>query len=235
MKNKRFDRLEIEAHPGEMFSTVAERAMYDAKSYGRKEKVWFSFNGISCVVTRGTNLEWLYRDYQNAFTMDWKEVGPDCVAEYSAEVQAELLKRDRLSQERQAARRIESDRKEQIQRELFAEKTKGVVLELADGDLWQNGLANNTDPYGACIYEYAESWAKLMQAEMAKGSALSDCAERTSFELGYLGITGFMYGAAVSVLSACWKHGETLRRWHNREYDYAGTGVVNPAIITLSK
>jgi hypothetical protein len=62
---------------------------------------------------------------------------------------------------------------------------------------------------------------------------LREIAEPTSFELGFLGITGFMYGAAVQILSKCWKHGEDLRKWHNNEYGHEGEGVVNPAILTL--
>lgn len=47
------------------------------------------------------------------------------------------------------------------------------------------------------------------------------------------GITGFMYGVAVSILSQCWEYGEFLRKWHNKEYGYDGDGVVNPAVITV--
>jgi hypothetical protein len=53
------------------------------------------------------------------------------------------------------------------------------------------------------------------------------------------GITGFMFGCAVLVLAKCWKYGEALRRWHNRdtqigtEGDHANEtgGVLNPALI----
>ena len=49
------------------------------------------------------------------------------------------------------------------------------------------------------------------------------------------GITGFMYGCAVNTLSQLWKYGEELRKWHNKDYGYEGDGVVNPAILTVSK
>lgn len=73
-----------------------------------------------------------------------------------------------------------------------------------------------------------------MQVEMSKGKTLKDVAEKTSFEMGFLGTTGFMYGAAVSVLSQCWKYGEELRKWHNKEYNHEGEGVVNPAILIIN-
>ena len=96
------------------------------------------------------------------------------------------------------------------------------------------GKAKNTDPYGACVYVYAEGWAKLMQREIAKGKTVAECAQKTSHELYFLGITGFMYGAAVSILSHCWKYGEELRKWHNKDYGHEGDGVVNPAILTIN-
>lgn len=48
------------------------------------------------------------------------------------------------------------------------------------------------------------------------------------------GISGFMYGCAVNILAQCWKYGEELRIWHNKDYGYEGDGVVNPAVLTVS-
>jgi hypothetical protein len=52
-----------------------------------------------------------------------------------------------------------------------------------------------------------------------------------------------MYGAAVSVLSSCWEHGEELRRWHNLDVQIHDEGekanetgaVLNPAIMCIGK
>ena len=60
-----------------------------------------------------------------------------------------------------------------------------------------------------------------------------DNADKLSHEADTEGITGYMYGCAVSILSQCWKYGEYLRKWHNKEYNYDGDGVVNPAILTI--
>jgi len=44
-----------------------------------------------------------------------------------------------------------------------------------------------------------------------------------------------MYGCAVSMLSQCWKYGEELRRWHNKEWGHEDTdGIVNPAVLTIN-
>ena len=72
-----------------------------------------------------------------------------------------------------------------------------------------------------------------MQIELAKGKTIQEIANETQKGVSFYGITGFQYGAAVSVLSTHWKYGEQLRKWHNKEYYHDGEGVVNPAIITL--
>jgi hypothetical protein len=82
-------------------------------------------------------------------------------------------------------------------------------------EAWKKGKAVNSDFYGAGIYAYAEKWADMMEAELSEGKSLKDIAEKTSYAADTDAITGFMYGAAVSVLSEVWEHGEELRRWHN--------------------
>ena len=92
---------------------------------------------------------------------------------------------------------------------------------------------NSTDSYSHGVVKYMHRWANLMEAEMAEGKKIADIAERTSHEADKEGITGFMYGCAVSALSTYWEHGEELRQWHNSKYGHHGEGVVNPAILTV--
>jgi len=99
---------------------------------------------------------------------------------------------------------------------------------------YQNWKAKNTDDYSAAIFRYAENWADLMEQEMEGGQDVTDIADRTSHEADTEGITGFMYGMAVKILSLCWEHGEKLRVWHNKKYDHEGEGVVNPAVLTVT-
>jgi hypothetical protein len=100
---------------------------------------------------------------------------------------------------------------------------------------------NSSDPYSARVVSYGEDWANLMEARLSKGEQLADIAKETSHEADTDGITGFMYGCAVSALSHFWEHGETLRRWHNKdtqigqegdEANEAG-GVLNPALLQV--
>ncbi len=111
---------------------------------------------------------------------------------------------------------------------------------------WQNWKDKNKDPYGAACVVYADRWAVLMEKEITDETDLvkfmQDRARSLSHEADTDGITGFMYGCAVSMLSQCWKYGESLRRWHNKdtqigtEGEKANTdgGVLNPALLTIS-
>lgn len=116
--------------------------------------------------------------------------------------------------------------------------------------LWESGLANNQDHYGNAVYRYASEWANRMERELAKGTdrpgeevLVRDIAERTSREADTEGITAFMYGAAVSILAADWKHGEELRRWHNLDTQIGNEGekanesggVLNPAVLKIGE
>ena len=112
---------------------------------------------------------------------------------------------------------------------------------LTDPDGWAASVAANSDPYGAVAIRYAAVWASMMDAEIAKGAKVADIAKRTSHEADDEGITGFMYGCAVSLLSKVWTHGEELRRWHNLDTQIRDEGekanesggVLNPALLSI--
>ena len=108
-------------------------------------------------------------------------------------------------------------------------------MRVKNQERYENWKKSNVDPYGVAIFEFAETWATLMEEQIEKGEKLEDIAGKLSHEADEDGITGFMYGAAVSILSECWIYGEDLRRWHNKDYGYVGNGVVNPAVITIGK
>lgn len=114
-------------------------------------------------------------------------------------------------------------------------------MKIKNQAFWEKGLASNTDPYGRRCFTYAEDWANLMEARMANGERIADMAEATSHEADTDGITGFMYGVAVSILSKVWEHGEALRLWHNLETQIGNEGetanksgaVLNPALLNI--
>ena len=83
---------------------------------------------------------------------------------------------------------------------------------------WEKFVTINNDPYGSGVVRYAERWANMMEQEMESGKSLIEIADATSNKADTEGITGYMYGCAVSILSQVWEHGEELRKWHNKEY-----------------
>lgn len=115
-------------------------------------------------------------------------------------------------------------------------------MDISNEASWKECREHNTDPYGNAVIRFAEAWANVMEREMAAGRMLHDVAHAASREADTEGITGFMYGAAVCVLSDCWTHGEALRRWHNKDIQIgtegeeanASGGVLNPALLCMS-
>ncbi len=101
---------------------------------------------------------------------------------------------------------------------------------------WENCKAiNSKSDYSNCVIDYTILWAQYMEYLMAKhDKKLSDIWDTSSHLADIYGITGFMYGCAVSILSSIWKYGEELRVQHNSKYNHEGDGVVNPAILTIS-
>lgn len=101
--------------------------------------------------------------------------------------------------------------------------------------------ANKDSGYGMGVMDYAERWANLMEKALEEGACLSDVADAISHEADTDGITGFMYGCAVSILSKCWVYGEELRLWHNIDVQIQNEGeranesdaVLNPALLSI--
>ena len=200
-------------------------------------------NGATVLVNGDSNADLIFRDQQRAQSGYIKgDVGPYPKAELTAADKASDAriadKNERESQKRQA----KYEAKAKAHREVVEAKLVNAPnIELADAAGWQKFKTVNSDGYGGAVVTYSERWARLMQVEMAKGKNFEDVAEATSQEANLEGITGFMYGCAVSTLSACWKHGEQLRRWHNIKTQLGNEGekanesggVLNPALLSI--
>lgn len=223
--------IKLDTSVGNTFSRVAEAAK--VKAAEQKCNVEFEFNGVNCLVNSSTNLNWLYRDYSNSWTMGWKEVGPNCPEKYSSSVQAEFEAKTKAKEEKNAIQRAEWQAKDKADREACELAIKGVELEFKDVEAWQKSRAVNNDGYGGAAMDYAEAWAKKMQILIADGQTVAEIADYAQEGLGFLGITGFQFGCAVGILTQAWKHGEELRVWLNGKYGHMGEGVVNPAVMNI--
>lgn len=131
-------------------------------------------------------------------------------------------------------------RREQVH-QLVLDTDKSSEMEFKDEEahkLWDEFCAKQAEDetgYSQCVVDYARYWAKFMQYLKEKHNvSVIQIAGRASHDADVNGITGFMYGCAVNVLSQVWKYGEELRVWHNKQYGHEGDGVVNPAVLTVS-
>ncbi len=196
--------------------------------------VEFYFNNCKVLVDKHTNVSLLSRDFLNLWMyLDYGEIGPDCEQEYSPEILKALAdKKQEIETRRQ--KEAEIYEQESLQKlKSFQEKVGEETIDLISPTIWEEGKIVNSDGYGKGIYTYGECWAKLMQVEIKAGNKLENIAEKTSNEADLEGITGFMYGAAVSILSQTWVYGKLLNDWHNAQYNHSGNGTVNPALLTI--
>lgn len=170
------------------------------------------------------------------------DTSPESIVEYYNE------ECDRRSKEYQASPECKRREEEAKAREGAPRSEMASAMEAAPGEptwsnpeIWQSWVDANKDGYGGAVITYAHRWARAMEGAINDGQALDDCADHLSNVCDEEGVTGFMYGCAVQMLSQAWVHGEELRRWHNSktqihdEGDKANEagGVLNPAVLNL--
>lgn len=131
----------------------------------------------------------------------------------------------------------EAERANQQRRSALAAAILGAPHEpnmSRNPDGWAQSVEVNNDPYGAAAIAYTATWARLMEGAISAGESVEACADRCSHLADTDGITGFMHGCAVSILSQCWVHGEALRAWHNAQWGVTSeSGTLNPALLTI--
>ena len=211
------------------FGTEVLRA-YDCDENATFTGIKFEFNGVTLTVTKETADE--ERIYQ-----EWND-GMEANAEkYRLEREA-YMKTPEYRAERAKALKLQT-RRETVEKEVLA-VDESSELEFKDDEAkakWEHWVEiNSNDGYSFGVVKYARRWAKYMQHLMAKhNKSIYQIADKASHVTDIEGITGFMYGCAVAMLSECWKYGEELRRWHNKEWGQEDCdGVVNPAVLTVN-
>ena len=202
------------------------------------------FNSVVIYVDQDSDPQLIYRDWDRAISGYIKgPVGPHPTPVLSdAELAHDALV-ECQNQKRAALRAAEYEERMAREKAEYNAALSTTLPMQRDEVKWQEGIdAQKGDGYGLAVYSFAEAWARLMQARMSEGAKLEDVAEECcSLADKAYGITGFMYGCAVSTLAHCWVHGEDLRRWHNlttqigREGEKANDsgGVLNPAVLSI--
>jgi hypothetical protein len=240
---RKFKEIVLDVLTGEITETIREAISISAQ-YGwtdfdyKGALVKFDFNGVIVSVYMDSDPGLIYRDWSRALygKID-KNVGPypnpvltDEELAHDAEVDAE---HERKRQERQA----EANARHAAAVSSLEETLKDApAIELSDEPAWLESVRiNSGDSYSNGVTVFAERWARIMQLKLEAGEKLEDIAQDSVREADVDGITGFMYGCAVSLLAQTWKHGRELNRWHNKQYGVSEDteGTVNPAIITI--
>lgn len=208
--------------------TCIEEALLEV--YLSREIIAFEFNGKIILLDKDSKKDLVLRDFYTSFDIGWRVIGPEYDEEYSDELKKAI---EEAKEEKRIKREKEDEEyriKQDAKKDSFFKEIEGEEIDLIQSiDEYKQ---KNKDPYGARCVSYAEEWARLMQVRM-KDKPLAEVYDKASHDADYDGITGFMYGMAVNILSKCWRHGEELRKLHNKEYGHHGEGVVNPAIINI--
>lgn len=212
-----------EPGPGEDITETARKMVAMADHFG--EVVTAEFNEIPLDAAPGAD--------------------PKAIADgYMAEMKRRSDEYHASPEYKQREQEAQERHRHKMEQQAAALAVAPATLTLRDPEGWQKAVeVNKADPYSNAVIVYAEKWARIMEARMKQvdGLTVAECAEAASHLADDDGITGFMYGAAVSTLSRVWIHGDELRRWHNRQYlseekaakaEETG-GVVNPAILTV--
>lgn len=210
-----------ETHPGQHIKNAAEEMVALANFSG--EVVTATFNDIPLDTAPGGDPSGIVASFNEE--MERRR------AEYVAS--PEYAKHQREARERE----------EQRQTATAAALSKAPAkLTLRDEPAWQKSVdANKNDGYGAAVTQYADQWARIMESRMASGETLEACADEASHVAGNVGLSGFQYGCAVSILSQVWIHGEQFRRWHNLKTQIGNEGAranetggtLNPALLNI--
>lgn len=229
-------------HCGSEINDTIDEAI--AMAFISETPVAFEFNDVKVTVHGKSNNELIYRDWNRAMNgYIPKKVGPDPKAELSAEELASDSRIEAKNEQRRQEAREKYMAEIEAKKKALQSKLQGASeMEFANEALWNETVAANQDDYSKGILDYASRWAKLMQVEISGGKTVAEVAQSTSSEADVDGITAFMYGMAVSILSNTWKHGEELRRWHNLDTQLGNEGekaneeggVLNPALLNIT-
>lgn len=213
----------VRPKPGNNVIDIAGKMAYRANFYNTR--VTCVFNDVQFTVNPGMN-------WEDGFNL-WKEEMDRQDRQWQKSMKAEVARRDQLDMQIKHQKRLNHVYDVIRTGNLSVPFWKFIGFKLAI----KKHSSSNLD---RLVIEYALAWGIEMQKAMKNGAKLADVADQLSHDVDN-GMSGFSHGLAVAFLCRYWKHGEELRRWHNRQYgvsdDESKTHkgkVVNPAIIRIS-
>ncbi len=202
------------------------------KAYGCNEKdtfegIKFEFTGVTLIINKKNAIK-------EGIVLAWEKG-------MKANEEERRLKREAWLKTSEGQAYIAQQKAEEARRKavkyevLYSDKTIKMEFKDEEGEkVWKQIVKDYSKKYSKGIVEYARRWAKYMQKFIAEGKTVGEIAKETSHDCDIDGISGFMYSEAINILAQCWKYGEELCKWHNKNYGYEGDGIVNPAKLTVN-
>lgn len=113
-------------------------------------------------------------------------------------------------------------------------------MPIKDEKLWKSWEDSNKDPYGNACIQVAHRVMEILDTEPGPFDA-NKLILRADKEMKVGGITGFMAGAAASMISQCHSRGEEFRASWNHETQIGNEGdkatkrkqTLNPALLRI--
>jgi hypothetical protein len=204
---------------------------FESENENELSEIKFEFNDVTVSVTKeNADPEWIVKEWNRLEDEEyerWQKEQEEYhkTWEYKLKHAKELKRAYRAKEVEAKIEKIAQETEIEFKDDEAKTKWEGIVE------------INSHDSYGSTTCKYAEYWVKFMQHLMAtRGAELEKIAEETSNAADMFGMSGFTYGCAVSMICQCWKYGEELRRWHNKQWGAPedAEGVVNPAVLCIA-
>lgn len=137
---------------------------------------------------------------------------------------------------RKRAKSLKKECRHKVVLEKIRKFQKNGEFSVKETEIWETcKRVNSKDAYSKAVIRYTIIWTQYMEYLIQKyGMKISEIWDRCSNLADVDGVTGFMYGAAASIISRVWQYGEEFRKYYNSKWNYSGPGTVNPAVLTIS-
>ena len=109
-------------------------------------------------------------------------------------------------------------------------------MPISDQKKWDDVVKlNSTDGYSKCCVDVAAEVMRLLDLPENEEFDCHDLINKADDNVKAGGITGFMAGAAASMVAQCHSRGEEFKLQWNRGYGAPddAKGTVNPALVTI--
>ena len=212
--NREEERYMLDVHGGSSIKECVREAFFIAQ-YTDGHTVSFLFNDVVVRVARDSIPSLIIRDWERASNgyID-REVGPYPDVTLTPEQLASDASIQASNEERWEQQQRKWQEEEERKRLLVEEQLVGrPPITLRDPERWQVFVDKNQDFYGKGVVDFATQWGRLMELRVEQGMDVLEAAKATESEADTFGMSGFSFGAALSMLREMWIYGDQLENY----------------------